>query len=226
MSCTNLFPDESNMKKVLLLTTLFILFSVASFAQMPGGMPPGGMGGMMPGIDKSGRIDGTIFKLDPSGKKIPVPNQKITLVVMQGDQQILALEKISDDKGHFGFVNIFKDPTFGYAFGTFYEDNLYVHPRVSLNKDESVKTVELPVGENSPYLRDKNMMQEPPPGGSGSMDGEDDSSGGMSGGMPPPGKPGKHGHGQEWSRPFQVGAIALAILVCVMGAYYMGKRSE
>lgn len=207
------------MKKIirfLLVHFLFFFCAGVALAQPVMGQQPGAPSDHsgMPNFGDTGVIEGELFTLDSAGKKTPVKQQEVAMLIFNNDQQVLMLKKTSDDQGKFTFKNIFKDPAYAYGFGTQNEDGLFIYPRVSLNAKESTKQIAFQVGENSPYKRDPASMGMPPAGGKESGD---SSAGPMNGGAPAPGgMSGRAEHDTSWGRAYQMLALGLSLLVVVL----------
>lgn len=159
-------------------------------------------------IKDAGIITGTIFSTDEKGGKKPLVGQKVSIVIYKDGQQVLVLEKQTDQKGKFEFKNIFKDPTFAYDFVTVYNEALFVYPHVHLKPEEKMKEIDFEVGENSPYKTEQDAQgsteSAPPPG----MGLEDSTAHNM-----PITNP-------KWARPFQTFALALCAVVLLFAGYY------
>lgn len=112
--------------------------------------------GVMPHFEgmETGLIEGTIFNVDAAGKRTPLADQPIAIIVFKDGKRILMVDKKADAKGAFTVQNVFKDPSFVYALGTLFEEKLYVLPNIQVKKGEDKKTVEFAVGAGSPYQVD------------------------------------------------------------------------
>ena len=160
----------------------------------------------MPNVENTGEIVGTLFTQNEKGEKTPAPQQKVSLLVFNNDQQVLMLEKPTDQNGHFHFKNIFRDPAFSYGLGLMYNDDLFVYPRFHLEKNEIIKKIEFHVGQGSPYQRDlESMMKQKSPAARPSLE-------------PPV--------SSNWQKFFQGFAILLLSLTVIFSAYFLGKRAK
>lgn len=177
-------------------------------------------GGGMPDMGKTGVIEGTVFSVNDKGQKTPVLGQEITMIIFNEGQQVLMLKKTTDEKGQYVFKNIFHDQAFAYGFGTMYEENLYVFPRLSLGPDEDSKKIDFQVGVGSPYLRDPATMGMKPDGGGNPAMGTPAASKDMSASGTD-----KHAHDNSFSRPYQFVAMGLGVVVLLIAAYFAGKKS-
>ncbi len=138
-----------------ILISLLCLFAVSAEAasNMPAGRAP-----MMEALFKD--VPRGVFKgrlLLEEGKKI-LPDHPIAMVVFQGSQKLLMLDKTTDSKGLFEFKNIFKDASFSYALGVMHEGRIYLFTQPGLNKDEDVRTFDFEIGPKSPYLIPEELM--------------------------------------------------------------------
>lgn len=195
---------------------LFMLCVGSNFVlAQPSKMDPPHAAGGMPDMGKTGVIEGKVFSMDAQGQKKPVSGQEITMLIFNEGQQVLMLKKITDEKGGFVFKNIFQNQSFAYGFGTLFEEKLYVFPRFSLGTGEDVRKIDFQIGDGSPYFRDPATMGMKP-------DGEGSPS---AGGVMPSGAEGEHAHDNSWSKPYQLMAIGLGVLVAIAAAYFVGKKS-
>lgn len=135
------------MKKYYLLLILSVLIvPMRAFSEAPE-TPPHPMSQMA-----AGRLEGQVFTEDTAGKRTPLPNQKVTLVVLQNGSAVLKLPKVTDAEGKFQFKNIFDDPSFEYAVETAYESRVYLMLHLHLEKGSTVIDAPFRVGEGSPYV--------------------------------------------------------------------------
>ncbi len=183
-------------------------------------------GGAMPDMGKTGIIEGTVFSSSMRGQKTPVAGQEVSMLIFNNGQQVLMLKKVTDEKGVFTFKNIFMNPEFAYGFGTMYQDNLYVFPRLSLKEGEDVKKIDFQIGDGSPYWRDPATMGMNQGGGEAPAM---DSPQSMPMGSPTMGGGGEPSHNAHddtsWSKPYQYMAAVLGVIVLVAGAFVAGKKS-
>ena len=183
------------------------LFSVPAQAQ-PTQAPP-----HMPGIDNAGIIAGEIFVKEGTDKKIPVADQTVTIIVYQGGEQVLTLDKKTDADGKFLFKNIIRDPGFSYEFGTMYDKDVYIYPKTQLAGDEVKKTLLFVIGKDSPYkinMDELAAMQKPGENVPANM-------------MPPPAGGVPHANVSEWDKPFKIYTIILSVLVVMLAGYYLSS---
>jgi hypothetical protein len=157
---------------------------------------------------KTGLIQGTLVFQDENKKKSPIPNHKVTMVIFQNNQQVLMLDKSTDNKGLFVYKNIFIDPDFKYAFGSIYKKNLYIFPKFSLEKSEIKKEIKFLIGKDSPYLKNEMLGKLP----------QNNSS------MNKAVKEKKHNHKKpahnpNWDKPFKQFALVLSGLVILLSLY-------
>jgi len=145
------------MKKLMFIFFVLMQASIAQ-AQIPQGDPSAMMQQLFPGMEM-GKLTGEVFELK-EGKKSPLSGQEIALIVFQGEDELLKLHKATDTAGVFEFKNIFRDPQFHYVIGTFYQEKMYVYDRISLEKAQETKHVELQVGNGSPYLIEMPKEEE------------------------------------------------------------------
>lgn len=143
------------------LVAFFFLFVVLSpgdvRAEEKKGMPS--MQQAFPGMEM-GQLEGDLFALEDSGKKKFLPNHEVMIKVFQQDQELLALHKTTDEKGHFVFKNIFKDPSFIYALGFFHDNQLFVMDGLKLDKAQDTLKVDFRVGAGSPYLVPEEVVNQ------------------------------------------------------------------
>lgn len=135
------------MHRLPLLILSLVLLPLILHAQPQGMLPPH----ETPGLE-TGEIVGTLFYIDKKGVKKPLGSHKVAIVVFQNNQRVLMLHKDTNEKGIFGFKNIFKNPAYSYALGVLYEGKPYLLGSLQLKKDESKRVVEFRVGEGSPHL--------------------------------------------------------------------------
>ncbi len=137
------------MKKIALFLCGFIFFGFAAMAQP-----------MMPQMGfKTGVFNGNLFTQEGDGK-IAVKNHPVAIMVFQNGERVLMLDKTTDEKGHFEFGNIFRDPSFSYTFGTMLDEQLYLLTGLQLGADEEKKNVDFMVGKNSPNFVPDSVVQE------------------------------------------------------------------
>lgn len=181
--------------------TFFILLIIpAGVKSQSPAMPPHAEEGKETGI-----IQGVLFSLTKDGKRKILPSHKITIIISRKGRRVLTLDKKTDDKGHFHFKNIFSDPDFSYALGAISGKKMYVVPDIKLKKGETSRDVEFRVGEGSPYEIEHDMATS------------------MSSGQPS--KRVRHSVGETWSHAYRDIAIALAIIVILLGGYYYFKKA-
>lgn len=206
-----------NMFRYSFMLMVFLLASVSSQAQ-PDSPPPAAKH-TMPGMENAGSIEGFVFEQDANGQKKPVAGQEVVMMVFQNSKQVLMLNKNTDDNGLFVFKNIFHDAAYSYGFGTVFQEKLYVLPRLQLTQDKEAKKVDFRVGEGSPLFRDPATM------GMGAGGAKSDEAPAMGS---PSAAASQHGndHNQNWNQPFQKLALIFCVVVALLGAYYLGKKSK
>lgn len=123
------------MKKILLLIPL--LFISANLLGMPQMKAPHDSDGA------SGIINGKLLK----DGKTPLADHPVVLEIISGDQMVLSIPKKTDKNGGYQFKNIFKTGEFAYVISAEVDGRLFKTDFISLKKNESVKTVNLNVGE-------------------------------------------------------------------------------
>lgn len=199
------------MLMVLLMGSLFVLAQPVP--------PTPGAKHTMPGMENAGSIEGFVFEQDAKGQKKPVAGQEVVMMVFQNSKQVLMLNKNTDDNGLFVFKNIFHDPAYSYGFGTVFQEKLYVLPRLQLTQDKEAKKVDFWVGEGSPLFRDPATMGM---GEKGAAPGQAPAMGSSTAAAPQQG----HDHNEGWNQPFQKLALIFCVVVALLGAYYLGKKSK
>lgn len=105
-----------------------------------------------PGM-KTGVLTGQAYEME-NGKKVPLANHSIAIMVFQNGERVLMLDKTTDAKGAFKFQNIFRHADFVYSLGILHDENLFVIPEIQLQENEESKAIDFQVGKGSPYLVD------------------------------------------------------------------------
>lgn len=207
------------MKMYRFLIVLLVSLTGSVLALAQSNSPASAAKHTMPGMENAGSIEGFVFEQDANGQKKPVTGQEVVMMVFQNSKQVLMLNKNTDDKGLFVFKNIFHDAAFSYGFGTVYQEKLYVLPRLQLTQDKEAKKVDFRVGEGSPLFRDPATM------GMRAGGAKSDQAPAMES---PSAAASQHGndHNQNWNQPFQKLALIFCVVVALLGAYYLGKKSK
>lgn len=191
---------KNDFKKYFFLSLLLLMPSFALHAEQ---MPPQTSPHEMPGVANTGEIAGVLFTQNEKGTKTPLTQQQVSLIVFNNNQQVLMLEKTTDQNGHFHFKNIFRDPAFSYGLGLSYNNDLFVYPRFQLDKNEAIKKIEFQVGTGSPYQRNLESMMKQRPAATLDRDSF-----------------------TNWQKFFQGFAILLLVLTVIFSAYFLGKRAK
>ena len=202
------------MKKLIIL---FIFISSVAFAQMPppGTMPPMGMG--------KGRIVGMLYSVDKAGKKTPLVDYPVGIMVFQNGQRMLTLDKKTGTKGEFTFKNIKQEDGFTYVLGVIENEKLYVMSDIALKPSEDVFKADFRVGEGSPYLMEDVDLhaaqagdvapEGAPPAMSGQMGSGTSSKSALS-------------VEKVLGHPHQKLAVLLGVLVLAMGFYFYNREEN
>lgn len=192
------------MRRFIFVFFVFLMIPAGVKSQTPAVSPHAEEG------KETGIIQGVLFSIAENGKRKILPSHKVTIIISRQGRGVLTLDKETDDKGHFNFKNIFSDPDFSYALGAIFDKKMYVVPDIKLKKGEMSHDVEFRVGEESPYEIEHDMAAS------------------MGSGMDPGGKPIKrvsHSAGQAWSDAYRDVAVALSIIVILLGGYYYFKKA-
>lgn len=110
----------------------------------------------MPTTTEIGILKAKLYRIQDNS---PLANQEVVIMVFQNEERVLMLNKKTDAKGIVVFKNIFADSAFTYAVGTMEGEKPYVIPSLSLKPGNKEISVELPVGEGSPYDASQMMME-------------------------------------------------------------------
>lgn len=110
----------------------------------------------MPTTVETGILKAKLYHVQDSS---PLADQEVVIMVFQNGERVLMLNKKTDSKGIVVFKNIFADPAFTYAIGTMEGDKPYVIPSLALKSGSKEISLELPVGEGSPF--DASQMMTP-----------------------------------------------------------------
>ncbi|OGQ07526.1 MAG: hypothetical protein A3G32_01220 [Deltaproteobacteria bacterium RIFCSPLOWO2_12_FULL_40_28] len=201
----------------LVLLLLCVSFGVKAQGQVGSTPIPGkDMHSVMPGMEM-GRLEGDLFAIDSTGEKKFLPNHEVMIKVYRQNDELLSLNKHTDEKGHFIFKNIFKDPAFEYALGFYHEGQLFVINGLKLEKGKDAINVDFRVGEGSPYLVPEEIINA-------QMEQQAASQGmsGMPAGQASPAK--KTASGSLKQSPQKVVALFLFLVVLVVFLYLMKRQ--